>query len=169
MPSVWMMDGLGLIQFDSTTTAIINQTVPGVSPGAGGMALSPDGRRLYLVDDYINSIVQYRDSSTLGLVNSTTLGVASGVRTSYVSVDGTKLYVVDRGTGIIYLLDAFTLATITSTFIGNLPSNVVQTPDATSLSTLLILETFFVKAETLLVNSRKFFLGFVFSVSGTSK
>ena len=132
MPSVWMMDGLALIQFDSTTTAIINQTVPGVSPSAGGMALSPDGRRLYLVDP-TTSIVQYRDSSTLGLVNSTTLGVASGVRQSYVSVDGTKLYVVDRGSGIIYLLDAFTLATITSTFLGNAPLNVVQTPDGTKL------------------------------------
>lgn len=112
-------------KFNSATYANLgNVTVP--NPPA--MVVSPDFTTVYGVDGtgQVNTI----DAATLVITDSATLpGSGTPYENITISPDGTTLYITARGINLVYVLDAATLATITTWAIPGDPYGIAPSPD----------------------------------------
>ncbi|WP_370376081.1 Ig-like domain repeat protein [Catenulispora sp. GAS73] len=120
--------GTGSVHVVDTAAQTVTATV---AAGGYGLALSPDGTRLYTTGP--GGVLSVIDTATDTVVAT----VACGTSTGYVAVDGTgaHAYVTDRATRSLYVVDTAT-DSVTSTvslasFIGN-PTRVVVNPAGTT-------------------------------------
>ncbi|MEZ0109574.1 YVTN family beta-propeller protein [Catenulispora sp. EB89] len=120
--------GTGSVHVVDTAAQTVTATI---AAGGEGLALSPDGTRLYSTGP--GGVLSVIDTATDTVVAT----VACGTSTGYVAVDGTgaHAYVTDWATHSLYVVDAATdsvTATVSlATFVGN-PTRVVVNPAGTT-------------------------------------
>lgn len=126
---VYVMDSVsGVRSYNTATnTEVARAQYPG--PDITGMAISPDGTRLYLTQD-IPAAVLVVDAATLAVVTTVPVGevIAEGVG---VSPSGDRLYVtaltLEGGSDRVVVIDTATNAVVANVGVGSLPMNVAVT------------------------------------------
>jgi YVTN family beta-propeller protein len=98
---------------------------PGLVPAGGqqGVAVSPDGNRIYLTNGDAVTVIDTTGSVTATIpVGTTPIGVA-------VTPDSRRVYVANQGSNNISVIDAATDAVVATIPVGNSPLGVAVTPD----------------------------------------
>jgi DNA-binding beta-propeller fold protein YncE len=124
MPA-YIVEGSNLTEWNTTTYAFIN-SVPLGSSSVASICLSPDGNTVY-TGDTNSGLISSFNANTLAPIATTTVTADASHITVYASTDGLRLFVADRGLNVVYVLNAATLASITS-FIVPSPYGIVQLP-----------------------------------------
>lgn len=130
MGTVWVVEGSNIQTYDDGTYAA------GVSVGGTGsdvlsICLAPDSSKVFVVDTNTGLVSSFV-ASTLVPIATTTLTVTVGHCSVYADVDGARLYVSSRADNKVFVLNATTLASITS-FVVTSPYGITELPDGTAL------------------------------------
>ncbi len=126
----------GITVFDKRTNTIaMDRVLPdGIVPFLGqnplGLALSPDGSRLYLVNNGPPATIEVYDAATLSSVASIAAGGSTFFEEAVVSPDGSLLCAV-RSDGRIALIDTLTSTVSTLIPMGGSPTSPIFSPDGT--------------------------------------
>jgi YVTN family beta-propeller protein len=111
-------------------------SAPGVAPAA--LAVSPDGRKFYIVDRSVRTVRVVRASTLIDLT-PTPVSVAGVPRSVVASPDGKRIYVASAGVGVLVMdaasafgLDTIALASINDGGRDN-PQGLAISPDGTML------------------------------------
>jgi gliding motility-associated-like protein len=102
------------------------------------VAVSPDGKNLYLTDPSSNEVF-FMDAATFEIKDGIFIGSNSRPRGITTSPDGSKIYVVNEypfyytGTGTITVIDAVTHKIITTVVVGNSPLGIIVSPDGSKI------------------------------------
>jgi YVTN family beta-propeller protein len=117
------LDAYNLTTYAPAGTGILSGT------GNLGVNLSPAGDFAYTTDPNTGDVNRVNTSTFT--VTSVTLPTTAGngPRACVVSPDNTRLYVTSRGDNEVFVLNAATLATITTFPILHSPTDIVVTPD----------------------------------------
>ena len=118
------------------------QTLLHAAVGVGlypiGIAVSPDGSKVYLTHSYINDY-HYKDSRAVSVINTTTNNVTTivGVNGPTTGVvfnhAGTKAYVASWGSGNIYVIDTATNNVTAAVIVGIHPEGIAISPDGSTV------------------------------------
>ncbi|MCD4786444.1 MAG: carboxypeptidase regulatory-like domain-containing protein [Candidatus Eremiobacteraeota bacterium] len=118
------MDSGEVVCVDAYTKQPIGRAMVGASPT--GIAITPDGRRLF-VADHNSADVAVLSASPLSLITRTSVGVSPA--RLIVSPDGSKVYVTCKGSGTVAILSAMTGGNIGSVHVGKEPMGIAITGD----------------------------------------
>ncbi len=112
---------------DSATNSVVTTVEVGTNPL--GVAVSPDGDRVYVTHQRVAGTVTILDAASNDVVGSVAVGAGpSGVS---VKLPGTKVYVVNRDDKTVSVLDVATGLVIATIPVGNNPLGVAVSPAGT--------------------------------------
>ncbi len=119
--------------------AVNNAILERVSLGAGqplaqganpqGIAVSPDGRLLYLADNHDGAAVTVRDLSAGQTIASVTVGAGAVPRGVAAAPDGQKAYLAFAGPNVIKVFDVQSRSVTATIPVGASPAAVAVAPD----------------------------------------
>jgi len=117
--------------YAKTFNVIANVTVKDAVGGCGGVAVSPDGSRVYVANNYGNGI-SIMDASTNQFIRSVNINSETfqGVA---VSPDGSKVYTIDWAENGVAVIDVHRYRVLTKIRTGNAPYTVVVHPNGQRL------------------------------------
>jgi YVTN family beta-propeller protein len=100
-----------------------------------GVAVTPDGSKVYVANDVPNGTVSVIDTAT----NTVSATVAVGRHPVGVAVkpDGSKIYVVNKGNGNVSVIDA-TNKVVATIDVGLAPFAVAVAPDGSEVSIFIL-------------------------------
>jgi YVTN family beta-propeller protein len=130
--------GAGITVIDTATgiaTAAI-ASAPGGLIGPDGVALSPDGKTLYVANSgsqFSGNTLSVIDTSTDTITATVTVG--RGPQGIAVSPDGTTAYVANATDGTVSVVDTATRTAINAINVGRSAGSVVVSPDGKTLYT----------------------------------
>ena len=113
---------------DTTTNKVVTTIDVGLAPA--GVAVTPDGSKVYVANEAVNGTVSVIDTAT----NTVSATVAVGRHPVGVAVkpDGSKIYVANRGDGTVSVIDA-TNKVVATIKVGLAPFGVAVTPDGSTV------------------------------------
>jgi YVTN family beta-propeller protein len=116
----------------SGSVSIINRTtgavkVVPIGPGAEGIAISPDGREVWIACQGNNRIAVLETASDNVVANFPS-GGARPVRVRF-TPDGNEVWVTDAGSGLVSIFDARTRKLLGTVHVGATPGGFVFSPD----------------------------------------
>ena len=112
-----------------TSTRTVIRTIPLHQPPdiAGDVALTPDGRFLYVTDP--GGSVLVLDAATYARVAMIPLGTNLDARDIVISPDGAWAYVVQKNTNNVSVIDTASRAVVAVVDVGTLPTRIAFSPD----------------------------------------
>ena len=123
--------GSNTVSVIDTKTNKVTATIP-VGAGPLGVAVSPDGSKVYITNDNDNpGTVSVIDTATNTVTATIPVGVAPvGVA---VSLDGSMVYVANFGSGTVSVITTATNTVIATIPIGPSPEGLAVTPDGSKV------------------------------------
>jgi YVTN family beta-propeller protein len=113
---------------DTATNAIVDAITVGNAPE--GLAVSPDGKRVYVANSLSNS-VSVIDTATKSVVGTVAVGVGPSSLT--VSPDGKRVYVPNWYNNTVSVIDTMTNTIIGTIPVGKAPNALAITPNGNRL------------------------------------
>jgi YVTN family beta-propeller protein len=111
-----------------TASNSVIATIP-VGTGPIGVAASPDGERVYVLNGSGTTSVSVISTATNAILATIPLGVIQA-RGIAVAPNGTRLYVSTYGSNSIKVIDTASNTVVTTVGVGNLPMSVDVSPDS---------------------------------------
>lgn len=116
--------GQNVVREFSTTSLTVTRTITvGGQPGA--IAVTPDGRKLYVSNEQGNSVTVY----DIGMAMATPLLVGTAPVGVAVSPDGSRVYVSNRGGDSVTVISTVTDQVVAQVMVGAGPTGLVISPD----------------------------------------
>ena len=128
--SVWVID--------IATNNVVGSPIP-VGRLPEGVAVTPDGTKVYVANNNLNLNGTGTDTDTVSVITTATNTVVAtitvGNQPSGVAVtpDGTKVYVANRGSGTVSAIATATNAVVATIPVGGNPYGIAVTPDGTNV------------------------------------
>jgi YVTN family beta-propeller protein len=122
-----------LTVIDVANSTAIDTVVLGSTDGAGGalaegVAISPDGKKVYVVNllysagaPFFTSQISIIDTATDTIIGTISIGADAGIS---ITPDGTKLYAVDSAAGVVTVVDTATNTATAIIPVGAFPNSV---------------------------------------------
>ena len=115
---------------DTTTNKVVTTIDVGLAPA--GVAVAPDGSKVYVANEAVNGTVSVIDTATNAV--SATVAVGSSPIGVAVKPDGSKVYVANKGRhSTVSVIDTATDSVSTTIDVGLTPIGVAVTPDGSKV------------------------------------
>ncbi len=119
-----------IVDANPATPDVID-TITGVGANSKAVAISSDGRYLYVINATQVSIIDTvalktvdTDPTTPGTVDPITIGTGSNLTGVAVSADGSKVYVTNAVTNTVSVIDAVSKSVVRTITVGNAPTGI---------------------------------------------
>ncbi len=118
---------------DTTTNKVVTTIDVGLAPA--GIAVTPDGSKVYVANRAVNGTVSVIDTATNAV--SATVAVGSNPVGVAVKPDGSKVYVANQGRhSTVSVIDTATNAVSATIDVGPTPAGVAVTSDGANIAKL---------------------------------
>jgi YVTN family beta-propeller protein len=115
---------------DATTNKVVTTIEVDLAPS--GVAVAPDGSKVYVANEAVKGTVSVIDTATNAV--SATVAVGSNPIGVAVKPDGRKVYVANKGRhGTVSVIDTATNAVSATVAVGNSPVGVVVKPEGSQV------------------------------------
>src|SRR3974390_2586226 len=114
---------------DTATNKVVTTIEVGLAPS--GVAVAPDGSKVYVANEAVKGTVSVIDAATNAV--SATVAVGNNPVGVAVKPDGSKVYVANRGSRTVSVIATATNTVVATVDVGLAPFGVAVTPDGSKV------------------------------------